>query len=128
MLRNHMLRNHLLRNPRSTAFSRTSLILAASLLLATAAFADSNNNTAISDVLVDAAHHTLTINGVNLFGPDNSGTPPVVTLADSTAPLIVLPNPAPSPVSITVSGPVLARGRKLLAGLEPCEEKRQERG
>src|SRR5713101_5881997 len=98
-----MLRNDL-RNHRSTALSgaSTSIILTASLLLTTAAFAGSSSP-AISDVLVDATHHTLTINGVNLFGQENSGTPPLITLGDSTAPLIVLPSPAPSPVSITVS-------------------------
>src|SRR5260370_15027466 len=94
----------MLRNHRSTALSgaSTAIILAASLLLTTAAFADSSSP-AISDVLVDATHHTLTINGVNLFGQENSGTPPVITIAGSTTPLIVLPSPAPSPVSITVS-------------------------
>src|SRR5260370_1024908 len=118
-----MLRNDL-RNHRSTTLSGASIsiILAASLLLTTAAFADSSSP-AISDVLVDATHHTLTINGVNLFGQENSGTPPLITLGDSTAPLIVLPSPAPSPVSITVSfGQYMPAAGSYWLGLNPVKK------
>jgi hypothetical protein len=75
----------------ATAFP-APVILTVALLLAAAAFA-SSSQPAITDVLVDNAHHTLTINGVNLFG--NSSTPPVVTLAGELAPLSIVLNPSP---------------------------------
>jgi len=82
--------------------SRALAILAAGLLLAIVAIAGSTDPD-ISAVQVDNVHHTLTINGVNLLGNDNSSYLPVVALAGAAGPLSVLSSPPPSDASITVS-------------------------